>query len=119
MLDPGDASVKDLTEAIENRDQEIRAELVDFVRGQRVRVDVTTRQTQDKIAVAATPPTVNIPSLTTEQPVAQPPVEPIDNDSNELAQVNDDASAFRNRHCWAARSVRRRCSRTPHRRPFR
>lgn len=40
LLDPGIASVDDVASAIENRDKEIRAELGEFVRGQRMRVDV-------------------------------------------------------------------------------
>jgi hypothetical protein len=42
LLDPAAATVKDVIDAIENRDKEIRAELVEFVRGQRARIDVAT-----------------------------------------------------------------------------
>jgi hypothetical protein len=41
MLDPGTATVEEITNAIESRDKEIRADLVDFIRGQQSRVDVS------------------------------------------------------------------------------
>jgi len=40
LLDPAVANVDEISEAIENRDKEIRNDLADFVRGQKVRVDV-------------------------------------------------------------------------------
>jgi len=40
MLDPDAASVDEIAEAIENRDKAIRADLVDFIGGRRIRVDV-------------------------------------------------------------------------------
>jgi hypothetical protein len=42
MLDPSQATIKDITEAIENRDKALRSDLIEFVRGTRVRVDVPT-----------------------------------------------------------------------------
>ncbi|HEX5430450.1 MAG TPA: hypothetical protein VFW83_00680 [Bryobacteraceae bacterium] len=42
MLDPANATTTGIIDAIENRDKEIRAELIEFVRGQRVRVDLVT-----------------------------------------------------------------------------
>ena len=42
MLDPSEAAIIDVTDGIENRDKEIRSDLVEFVRGTRVRVDVPT-----------------------------------------------------------------------------
>jgi hypothetical protein len=80
ILDPASATISDVTEAIENRDKEIRAELVEFVRGQRVRVDVIT-----PLATSG----AYVPSLTPHQPIistvvpssAQPP-EPVDGDGD-------------------------------------
>lgn len=42
ILDPANTTVNDIATAIENRDKEIRADLVEFVKGQRARVDVIT-----------------------------------------------------------------------------
>ncbi len=42
MLDPSQATIKDITDAIENRDKALRSDLIEFVRGTRVRVDVPT-----------------------------------------------------------------------------
>src|ERR1035438_2240649 len=77
MLDPADATIKDLTDAIDNRDKEIRAELVEFVRGQRVRVDVTTPHSKNEATPSPTPTAAMAQSLV-EQQVPEP-VEPLDN----------------------------------------
>ena len=77
MLDPADATIKDLTDAIDNRDKEIRAELVEFVRGQRVRVDVTTAQSKNEVTPSTTPTTAMAQPVV-EQQVPEP-VEPLDN----------------------------------------
>ena len=42
ILDPTNATIVEVEKAIENRDIEIRSDLVEFVKGQRVRVDVAT-----------------------------------------------------------------------------
>jgi hypothetical protein len=42
LLDPANATIEQITEAVENRDKEIRADLTDFVRGQQHRVDIET-----------------------------------------------------------------------------
>ena len=83
MLDPGDATIKDLTDAIENRDKEIRAELVEFIRGQRVRVDVSTPQPTNHTPVGATPPTNDSTTPSTQEPTIEPPVQPTEEDSAE------------------------------------
>jgi len=64
MLDPSQADIKDITEAIENRDKEIRSDLIEFVRGTRVRVDVPTPAPAKVSALPATPREVT-PALTT------------------------------------------------------
>jgi hypothetical protein len=46
LLDPDLAGVDDINEAIENRDKELRADLGDFIRGLKVRVDVDTPLSQ-------------------------------------------------------------------------
>jgi hypothetical protein len=46
LLDPSAARVDDISEAIENRDKELKADLTDFIRGVKVRVDVETPQSQ-------------------------------------------------------------------------
>jgi serine/threonine protein kinase len=63
--------------AATNRDKEIRAELVEFVRGQRVRVDVTTAQSKNE-ATPSTTPTTAMAQPVVEQQVPEP-VEPLDN----------------------------------------
>jgi hypothetical protein len=50
LLDPSVANVDEIMEAIENRDKEIRTDLADFVRGQRVRVDADTPLPRDFLA---------------------------------------------------------------------
>lgn len=63
LLDPDAATIKDIVDAIENRDNEIRGDLVEFVRGQRVRVDVNTpvraTNTAPKMLAPAQAPTPN------------------------------------------------------------
>lgn len=56
MLDPATASVDAIFEAIENRDRDIKAELSDFVRGQKVRVDVQTAAVMTSTPVGAPAP---------------------------------------------------------------
>jgi hypothetical protein len=46
LLDPDVAGVDDINEAIENRDKEMKADLADFIRGLKVRVDVDTLLSQ-------------------------------------------------------------------------
>lgn len=46
LLDPTAAGVDDISEAIENRDKELKTDLADFVRGAKVRVDVETPQSR-------------------------------------------------------------------------
>jgi hypothetical protein len=63
MLDPSQAAIKDITEAIENRDKEIRSDLIEFVRGTRVRVDVPT-PTPAKHSASPTTPQEVTPATT-------------------------------------------------------
>jgi hypothetical protein len=51
LLDPDVANVDEINEAIENRDKEMRSDLADFVRGQRVRVDADTPPPPQPLAV--------------------------------------------------------------------
>jgi hypothetical protein len=85
MLDPVDATIKDLTDAIENRDKEIRVELVAFIRGQRVRVDVSTPQPTNHSTDDATPLTNDSTAPSSQGPTIEPPVQPTEQDS--AAQV--------------------------------
>jgi hypothetical protein len=56
MLDPTNASVDAICEAIEKRDKAIKVELSDFVRGQKVRTDVQTAAATAPISVAVPAP---------------------------------------------------------------
>jgi hypothetical protein len=77
MLDPASATINDVIDAIENRDKEIRVELVDFVRGQRVRVDVNTPLgTNSAAQIAPFPP--RPPTINTVAPLSTPPPESVD-----------------------------------------
>ncbi|MGA3213932.1 MAG: hypothetical protein ABSD20_21700, partial [Terriglobales bacterium] len=83
MLDPANASTADVIDAIENRDKEIRAELVEFVRGQRVRIDVATPSapsssgpaTPAPAQPAATPqhPDIGVPPPPSVEVIDEPP----------------------------------------------
>jgi hypothetical protein len=42
LLDPANATIDQVTESVENRDKEIRADLTEFVRGEQHRVDIET-----------------------------------------------------------------------------
>jgi hypothetical protein len=64
MLDPGQAAIADITHAIENRGREIRSDLIEFVRGTRVRVDVPT-PAREKPSASITTPREVLPSPTT------------------------------------------------------
>jgi len=53
MLDPASASTAEIMDAVENRDKEIMANLVEFIRGLRVRVDVVTPPATKTVGPAA------------------------------------------------------------------
>lgn len=84
LLDPGIANVDEISESIEYRDKEIRKELADFVRGQKVRVDVDAPMLR-KTA------TGSITSLTTQinNPATSRRPEGNGNESGAEAKVRD------------------------------
>jgi hypothetical protein len=72
ILDPGSATINDIASAIENRDKEIRADLVEFVKGQRARADVTT---PFPLPAANLQPSPEPAPFTVVGPVGVPPAE--------------------------------------------
>lgn len=82
MLDPGQATIKDLAEAIENRDREIRSDLIEFVRGTRVRIDVPTPVPQSQAVSGSILQEVvvpgAIPATVGDQITTTPPAEGAD-----------------------------------------
>lgn len=55
MLDPDSASVDEIKQAIDSRDEEIKTELSEFIKGQKVRKDVDTPGTELSQPIANTP----------------------------------------------------------------
>ena len=88
MLDPANATVDDLIDAIDNRDKEIRAELVEFVRGQRVRVDVDNPLATNNTQIIVSPP--QDASVGSATPSHEPPLAPVDEGPDE--QVKSDTT---------------------------
>jgi 5-methylcytosine-specific restriction endonuclease McrA len=70
MLDPSPAAIIDVMDAIENRDKEIRSDLIEFVRGTRVRVDVPTPVHAKQSGPGTTPQ--ESPAAPTTQPSPDP-----------------------------------------------
>jgi hypothetical protein len=97
MLDPAEADIKDVIVAIENRDKEMRAELVDFIRGTRVRVDVPTPMSKSEGSDATTAhggPVALIPAPSqeaVEQITTTPPRSGVDTLGLRAAYLDDAA----------------------------
>jgi hypothetical protein len=93
LLDPGAVSVDDISEAIDNRDKEIRLDLAEFVRGQKVREDLNTPGTQSKPSTTIGVPTTDTSVDTadahagTDEP--DPSAQPADTRNQELAPSPD------------------------------
>jgi hypothetical protein len=89
MLDPGQAAIKDITDAIENRDKEIRSDLIEFVRGARVRVDIPTPALARESASAITSQEV------THAPATPPSSESIEQMATTPAHSGTDTAGLR------------------------
>jgi hypothetical protein len=55
MLDPDSSSVDEIKQAIDSRDEEIKTELLEFIKGQKARKDVDTPGTELSQSTASTP----------------------------------------------------------------
>ena len=63
MLEPDQANVEEINKAISTRDEEIREDLADFVRGQTARRDVETRGSDDPTALSSSDSQADIAAI--------------------------------------------------------
>ncbi len=88
MLDPRQAAIGDVIDAIENRDKGIRSDLIEFVRGTRVRVDVPT-------PVPAKQGAVTTPQESTAAPPTPPGPDAVEQITTTPARSGTDLAGLR------------------------